>query len=189
MQSCILGNLNSCLTMGRVEELLVAEELGNDHKKLIFFPVPLLRLAQNHLLGVELRVIGMGCVEELLVAEELWNDHKKLIFFPVRLLRPAQNHLLGVELRPTAQVLRREVVGPPSALPPVLDIQCVALPFVLPPSSIASDAARPLHSIEIHSTQNPFLPHPLMSHLRTPVLAKHADRPTIAATLPRCAAG
>ncbi|MQL84439.1 hypothetical protein Taro_016930, partial [Colocasia esculenta] len=38
MQSCILGNPNSCLTMGRVEELLVAEELWNDHKKLIFFP-------------------------------------------------------------------------------------------------------------------------------------------------------
>ncbi|MQL68249.1 hypothetical protein Taro_000508 [Colocasia esculenta] len=38
MQSCILGNPNSCLTMGRVEELLVAEELWNDHKKLFFFP-------------------------------------------------------------------------------------------------------------------------------------------------------
>ncbi|MQL84429.1 hypothetical protein Taro_016929 [Colocasia esculenta] len=38
MQSCILGNPNLCLTMGRVEELLVAEELWNDHKKLIFFP-------------------------------------------------------------------------------------------------------------------------------------------------------
>ncbi|MQL67787.1 hypothetical protein Taro_000081 [Colocasia esculenta] len=34
-------------TVGRVEELLVAEELCNDHKKLIFFPVCLLRPAQT----------------------------------------------------------------------------------------------------------------------------------------------
>ncbi|MQL98481.1 hypothetical protein Taro_031189 [Colocasia esculenta] len=39
---------------GRVEELLVAEELWNDHKKLIFFPVRA-ATCTNHLLGVELR--------------------------------------------------------------------------------------------------------------------------------------
>ncbi|MQL90511.1 hypothetical protein Taro_023102 [Colocasia esculenta] len=40
---------------GRVEELLVAEELWNDHKKLIFFPVSSVVTCTNHLLGVELR--------------------------------------------------------------------------------------------------------------------------------------
>ncbi|MQL99528.1 hypothetical protein Taro_032251 [Colocasia esculenta] len=40
---------------GRVEELLVAEELWNEHKKLIFFPVSSAATCTNHLLGVELR--------------------------------------------------------------------------------------------------------------------------------------
>ncbi|MQM01568.1 hypothetical protein Taro_034328 [Colocasia esculenta] len=40
-------DLQSCGLQGRVEELLVAEELWNDHKKLIFFPVRLLRPAQT----------------------------------------------------------------------------------------------------------------------------------------------
>ncbi|MQL99527.1 hypothetical protein Taro_032250 [Colocasia esculenta] len=40
---------------GHVEELLVAEELWNDHKKLIFFPVLSAATCTNHLLRVELR--------------------------------------------------------------------------------------------------------------------------------------
>ncbi|MQL78026.1 hypothetical protein Taro_010455 [Colocasia esculenta] len=55
MQSCILGNPNACLTMGRVEELLVAEELWNDHKKLIFFPFSSSATCTNHPLEVDQR--------------------------------------------------------------------------------------------------------------------------------------
>ncbi|MQL73235.1 hypothetical protein Taro_005578 [Colocasia esculenta] len=44
------------LENGHVEELLVAEELWNDHKKLIFFPVSSAATCTNHLLGVELRL-------------------------------------------------------------------------------------------------------------------------------------
>ncbi|MQL73234.1 hypothetical protein Taro_005579 [Colocasia esculenta] len=40
---------------GRVEELLVAEELWNDHKKFIFFPVSSAATCTNHLLGLKLR--------------------------------------------------------------------------------------------------------------------------------------
>ncbi|MQM04639.1 hypothetical protein Taro_037442 [Colocasia esculenta] len=71
---------------GRVEELLVAEELWNDHKKLIFFPVASTAICTDSHLEVDQRDEFRTCwgrVEELLVAEELWNDHKKFIFFPV----------------------------------------------------------------------------------------------------------
>ncbi|MQL93427.1 hypothetical protein Taro_026070 [Colocasia esculenta] len=53
MQSCILGNPNLCLTMGRVEELLAAEELWNDHKKLIFFPFSSAAICTNRPLEVD----------------------------------------------------------------------------------------------------------------------------------------
>ncbi|MQM11222.1 hypothetical protein Taro_044127 [Colocasia esculenta] len=71
---------------GRVEELLVAEELWNDHKKLIFFPVASAMTCTDSHLEVDQRDEFRTCwghAEELLVAEELWNDHKKLIFFLV----------------------------------------------------------------------------------------------------------
>ncbi|MQM11790.1 hypothetical protein Taro_044698 [Colocasia esculenta] len=55
MQSCILGNPNSCLTMGHVEELLVAEELWNDHKKLIFFPFSSAATCTNRPLEIDQR--------------------------------------------------------------------------------------------------------------------------------------
>ncbi|MQM06286.1 hypothetical protein Taro_039112 [Colocasia esculenta] len=55
MQSCILGNPNSCLTMGHVEELLVAEELWNDHKKLFFFPFSSTATCTNHPIEVDQR--------------------------------------------------------------------------------------------------------------------------------------
>ncbi|MQL97200.1 hypothetical protein Taro_029889 [Colocasia esculenta] len=40
---------------GRVEELLVAGELWNDHEKAIFFPLSSAATCINHLLGVKLR--------------------------------------------------------------------------------------------------------------------------------------
>ncbi|MQL83139.1 hypothetical protein Taro_015626 [Colocasia esculenta] len=46
----IIGLLN---TMGRVEELLVAEELWNDHKKPFFFPSSSAATCTNHYLEVD----------------------------------------------------------------------------------------------------------------------------------------
>ncbi|MQM07969.1 hypothetical protein Taro_040823 [Colocasia esculenta] len=48
----IIGLLN---TMGRVEELLVAEELWNDHKKQFFFPFSSAATCTNHPLEVDQR--------------------------------------------------------------------------------------------------------------------------------------
>ncbi|MQM23516.1 hypothetical protein Taro_056581 [Colocasia esculenta] len=48
----IIGLLN---TMGRVEELLVAEEVWNDHKKLFFFPFSSAATCINHSLEVNQR--------------------------------------------------------------------------------------------------------------------------------------
>ncbi|MQL83175.1 hypothetical protein Taro_015660 [Colocasia esculenta] len=48
----IIGLLN---TMGRVEELLVAEELRNDHKKLFFFLFSSAATCTNHPLEVDQR--------------------------------------------------------------------------------------------------------------------------------------
>ncbi|MQL87360.1 hypothetical protein Taro_019892 [Colocasia esculenta] len=48
----IIGLLN---TMGRVEELLVAEELWNDHKKPFFFPFSSAATCTNHSLEVDQR--------------------------------------------------------------------------------------------------------------------------------------
>ncbi|MQL73286.1 hypothetical protein Taro_005617 [Colocasia esculenta] len=42
---------------GRVEELLVAEELWNDHKKLIFFPVASAATCTNRPLEVDQRLL------------------------------------------------------------------------------------------------------------------------------------
>ncbi|MQL87894.1 hypothetical protein Taro_020452 [Colocasia esculenta] len=49
----IIGLLN---TMGRVEELLVAEELWNDHKKPFFFPFSSAATCTNHPLEVDQRI-------------------------------------------------------------------------------------------------------------------------------------
>ncbi|MQM17003.1 hypothetical protein Taro_049967, partial [Colocasia esculenta] len=76
---------------GRVEELLVAEELWNDHKKLFFFPFSSAATCTNRPLE--------GRVEELLVAEELWNDHKKLFFFPFSSAATCTNRPLEVDQR------------------------------------------------------------------------------------------
>ncbi|MQL82567.1 hypothetical protein Taro_015035 [Colocasia esculenta] len=84
---------------GRVEELLVAEELWNDHKKPFFFPFSSVATCTNHPLEVDQRVISMGRVEELLVAEELWNDHKKPFFFPFSSAVSCTNHPLEVDQR------------------------------------------------------------------------------------------
>ncbi|MQL84664.1 hypothetical protein Taro_017175 [Colocasia esculenta] len=48
----IIGLLN---TMGRVEELLVAKELWNDHKKPFFFPFSSAATCTNHPLEVDQR--------------------------------------------------------------------------------------------------------------------------------------
>ncbi|MQL85054.1 hypothetical protein Taro_017568 [Colocasia esculenta] len=51
----LLDKFRTC--WGRVEELLGAGELWNDHKKLIFFPRSSVATCTNHLLGVELRFL------------------------------------------------------------------------------------------------------------------------------------
>ncbi|MQL93170.1 hypothetical protein Taro_025812 [Colocasia esculenta] len=87
---------------GRVEELLVAEELWNDHKKLIFFPVASAATFTDSHLEVDQRDefrTFCGRVEELLVAEELWNDHKKLIFFPIASVATCTDSHLEVDQR------------------------------------------------------------------------------------------
>ncbi|MQL85329.1 hypothetical protein Taro_017854 [Colocasia esculenta] len=43
----------SLLVLGRVEELLVAEELWNDHKKLIFFPFSSVATCKNSPLEID----------------------------------------------------------------------------------------------------------------------------------------
>ncbi|MQL86077.1 hypothetical protein Taro_018607, partial [Colocasia esculenta] len=83
--------------LGRVEELLVAEELWNDHKKLIFFPFLFAATCTNRPLEIDQRVISMGRVKKLFVAEELWSDHKKLIFFPFSSAATCTNHPLEID--------------------------------------------------------------------------------------------
>ncbi|MQL75055.1 hypothetical protein Taro_007423 [Colocasia esculenta] len=80
--------------LGRVEELLVAEELWNDHKKLFFYPFSSAATCTNHSLEV-----NQSRVEELLVAEELWNGHKKLFFFPFSSAATCTNHSLEIDQR------------------------------------------------------------------------------------------
>ncbi|MQL74153.1 hypothetical protein Taro_006511 [Colocasia esculenta] len=87
---------------GRVEKLLVAEELWNDQKKLFFFPVACTATCTNRPLEVDQRNEFRTCwgrVEKLLVAEELWNDHKKLFFFPVASAATCTNRPLEVDQR------------------------------------------------------------------------------------------
>ncbi|MQL95104.1 hypothetical protein Taro_027766 [Colocasia esculenta] len=83
---------------GHVVELLVAEELWNDHKKLIFFPFSSSAACTNCPLEIN-QSLSPGRVEELLVAEELWNDHKKLIFFPFSSAATCTNCPLEIDQR------------------------------------------------------------------------------------------
>ncbi|MQL74294.1 hypothetical protein Taro_006652 [Colocasia esculenta] len=86
MQSCILGNPNSCLTMGRVEELWVAEELWTDHKKLIFFPFSSAVTCTNRSLEVDQRVVWRSSWW----LRSCGMTTRSSSSFPSRLLRPAQ---------------------------------------------------------------------------------------------------
>ncbi|MQM06712.1 hypothetical protein Taro_039533 [Colocasia esculenta] len=59
------------ISMGRVEELLVAEELWNDHKKLFFFPFSSAATCTNCPLEVDQRRLKSRAAEEALITMRL----------------------------------------------------------------------------------------------------------------------
>ncbi|MQL83456.1 hypothetical protein Taro_015948 [Colocasia esculenta] len=62
------------LMMGRVEELLVAEELWNDHKKLFFFPFSSAATCTNHSLEVDQRHCRWTTCGPQRGIDEGWSD-------------------------------------------------------------------------------------------------------------------
>ncbi|MQL76469.1 hypothetical protein Taro_008864 [Colocasia esculenta] len=63
---------------GRVEELLVAEELWNDHKKLIIFPFSSAATCTNHPLEVDRRFRRRPCERDGLIGRVLWSCHDSI---------------------------------------------------------------------------------------------------------------
>ncbi|MQL93524.1 hypothetical protein Taro_026169 [Colocasia esculenta] len=59
---------------GRVEELLVAEELWNDHKKLIFFPVAFAATCTDSNLEVDQRLFWTAIQEHVLSLPDSGTD-------------------------------------------------------------------------------------------------------------------
>ncbi|MQL86497.1 hypothetical protein Taro_019039 [Colocasia esculenta] len=60
--------VTSHCSQGRVEELLVAEELWNDHKKLFFFPFSSAATCTNHPLEVDQSALSWTAIQEPVLA-------------------------------------------------------------------------------------------------------------------------
>ncbi|MQL74000.1 hypothetical protein Taro_006359 [Colocasia esculenta] len=76
-------------SVGRVEELLVAEELWNDHKKPFFFPFSSAATCTNHPLQVDQRVVWRSSWW----LRSCGTTTRSRSSSPSRLLRPAQTTL------------------------------------------------------------------------------------------------